>query len=498
MFDKLKNKLEDVIDKKRTGKGHGNKEVEVKIPDSSQIDKKSIYKYRYNHGVNLGALFVLEKWIYDDLFDKGGDTEYDAVNNQLKDSGAEATAQKLHEHYQAYLKSIDFEFLVDSGVTALRVPIGYWHVGNGQFVDGLPYSPLKKVYENAKAWDVLKQLISTSNNYGIGILVDIHALPGGANADAHSGSSLKNASFFGNSSYVNQVCNEILPFIVKDVCQNNDNIIGLQIVNEAKFDNNASGQKKYYSKATKAIRAIDDDLPIVISDGWWPQQWADWVQQQGLDTNLIVDSHIYRCFSDSDKQKSAQQIIDDLPNSASLPKDQADYMVGEFSCVLDTQTWDKTQGDRGQLVKQYGNAKTSSFSKNASWGWFFWTLQFQHGDGGEWGFIPMVNSSSIPRRPGGTHAILSDNQIQSFVQQHSDYWKDKGGDKMEHWRYEDALKSSIADIKAFAEFNNSLVGRWHSWKVQRRQQYIQQKGDSDYMWEWDQGYQKGLDECNHY
>ncbi|GCE97405.1 glucan 1,3-beta-glucosidase 3 [Zygosaccharomyces mellis] len=498
MFDKLKNKLEDAIDRKLPGRGHGGKEVEVKIPGSSQINKEVIYRYRYNHAVNLGALFVLENWIYDDLFDRSGDTEYDAVSSQMKASGVEVTAEKLYEHYRSYVKSIDFGFLVDSGVTALRVPIGYWHVGNGQFLDGLPYSPLKKVYQSAKAWDVLKQLIDTASDYGIGILVDMHALPGGANADAHSGSNLKSASFFGNNGYVDKVCNQVLPFIVKDVCRDKDNVIGLQIVNEAIFDNKASGHKNYYYKAIKAIRAIDDDLPIVISDGWWPQQWADWLQQQGLDTGVVVDSHVYRCFSDTDKQKTAQEIINDLPNSAGLPKDQADYMVGEFSCVLDAQTWDKTQGDRDHLVSQYGSTETSVFSTNASWGWFFWTLQFQHGDGGEWGFIPMVNSSSIPRRLGEMRSILDDGQIQSLVQQHCDYWRDKGGDKMEHWRYEDALKSSIADVKAFAEFNNSLVGRWHSWKIQRRQQYIEQKGDSDYMWEWDQGYQKGLDECNHY
>lgn len=498
MFEKLKNKFEGAIDKKLPGKGHGSKEVEVKIPNSSQIDKKDIYKYRYNYGVNLGSLFVLENWIYDDLFDKGGDTEYDAVNNQLKASGSDATAQKLHEHYKSYLNSINFGFLANAGITAFRVPIGYWHVGDGQFVDGLPYAPLKEVYQNAKAWDVLKQLISTASSHGIGVLVDLHALPGGANADAHSGSVLKTASFFGNSDYVNKVCNDILPFIVKDVCQGNENVIGLQIVNEAVFDNKASGQKNYYSKAAKAISAIDSSLPVIISDGWWPQQWADWVRQQNLDTSLIVDSHVYRCFSDSDKQKTAQQIINDLPNSVNLPKDQADYMLGEFSCVLDSQTWNKTNGNRDQLVKQFGNIQTSTFSKTSSWGWFFWTLQFEHGDGGEWGLIPMVNSSSIPERSSGTHSTLSDSHIQSLVQQHSDYWKDKGGDNMEHWRYEDALKSSIADIKAFAGFNNSLVGRWHSWKAQRRQQYIQQKGDSSSMWEWDQGYQKGLDESNHY
>lgn len=492
MFDKLKNKIESAIDSKHPHT------IQTKIPEASKISNRDIYRYRYNYGVNLGALFVLENWIYDDLFDHGGSSELDAVSSQLKASSASDTSQKLAQHYQSYVDSINWSFLKDAGVTALRIPIGYWHVGNGQFVDGLPHAPLKAVYKNAKAWDILKQIIATAGSHGIGVLIDLHGLPGGANADAHSGCTVSSATFFKNSAYVNQVVNEILPFIVRDICINNENVIGLQIVNEAAFDNKATGQKNYYYKAIKAIQNVDSSIPVVISDGWWPQQWADWVQKHGLATTVVVDSHVYRCFSDEDKSKSVQEITGDLPNTVNFPKDQADYMVGEFSCVLDTNTWNMTQGDRQKLVQRYGTTETSVFANVCGWGWFFWTLQFKHGDGGEWGFIPMVNESAIPKRPSGSHPIIGDNEIKACIQQHTEYWSDKGGDHMEHWRYEDGLKSSVADMRAFANFNNSLVGRWCSWKSQRRQQYIQQKGDSEFMWEWDQGYQKGLDESNHY
>ncbi|CDH14840.1 related to Putative glucan 1,3-beta-glucosidase [Zygosaccharomyces bailii ISA1307] len=492
MFDKLKSKIENAIDSKHPH------EIQISILDASKVSKKDIYRYRYNYGVNLGSLFVLENWIYDDLFGHGGGSELDAVTSEMKATSASDAGRKLAQHYESYISSIDWAFLQNAGVTAVRVPIGYWHVGNGKFVDGLPHESVKHVYQSAKPWDFLKQLTATAGGHDIGVLVDLHGLPGGANADSHSGCTISTASFFHNSGYINQVVNEILPFIAKDICVNNENVIGLQIVNESVFDNKASGQKSYYLKAVKAIQNVDSTLPVVISDGWWPQQWADWVQKHGLATTVVVDSHVYRCFSDGDKAKSAQEITGELSKTLNFPKDQADYMVGEFSCVLDSKTWDMTHGDRQKLVQTFGNTEISVFAENTSWGWFFWTLQFEHGDGGEWGFVPMVNNSAIPKRPSGAHSIIGDNEIKMFVQQHADYWKDKGGDHMEHWRYEDGLRSSVADMSAFANFKNSLVGRWYSWKTQRRQQYVKQKGDGEFMWEWEQGYQKGLDESNHY
>ena len=40
-----------------------------------------IVRYRYHHGVNLGGIFVLEKWLYPSMFDPSaeGDSELDAI-----------------------------------------------------------------------------------------------------------------------------------------------------------------------------------------------------------------------------------------------------------------------------------------------------------------------------------------------------------------------------------------------------------------------------------
>ncbi|KAL3228950.1 hypothetical protein RNJ44_02037 [Nakaseomyces bracarensis] len=491
MFDKLKQKFEKLTD---------NEPPVGTIDIGGEMSWDLVYKYRYNHGVNLGALFVLEKWIYEDVFEHGGDSEFDAIQNYLNNGNSpDQVAQKLKDHYNSYINKIPWDFLQnDAGITAFRVPIGYWHVRNGDLLSGLPFEPHQKVYQLAKPMDFLNDLFNKANERGIGILIDIHGLPGGANGDSHSGFNNGGANFFGNSGYVDKMCNEIIPAIVNDMCKTHMNAIGLQVVNESVFDNNAQGQKKYYKKAIQTVAKIQSGLPVIISDGWWPQQFSDWVKSEKFDLMTVIDSHVYRTFSDSDKSKNADQIIDELPGSVNFNKNDADFMVGEFSGVLDEQTWQKSPGDRNEYVKRFLNKQLEVFENTSSYGWFFWTLQFQWGDGGEWGLVPMFERGGLKKRPANNNFNIDENRVNQLIQDHINYWKDKGGDKFEHWRYEDGLRGAINDIAAFARFGNSRIGRWHSWKTLRRNLYIAQKGDSQYMWEWDQGFDRAIQDFNRY
>ncbi|KAG0655608.1 Glucan 1,3-beta-glucosidase 3 [Maudiozyma exigua] len=468
----------------------------VNLSDSLAIDRRAIFRNRVNYGVNLGSLFVLESWIYDDLFKEvgGGNSEFEAVSKCKTQFGAQATGNKLRQHYESYLNKIDWNFLKNVNVTSLRVPIGYWHVNNGSFLNGLPFQPVADVYASAQPWTYFKTLVKTAGQYDISIVIDVHGLPGGANSEAHSGMVQNPAVFFKTPNYVNAMCNGILPIIVHDICLSFENIAGLQIVNEAYFDNNANDIKAYYLRATSNISKMDNNLPIIISDGWWPQQWSDWVSQNNISNNIIIDSHVYRCFSNEDKSKDAGAIYDSLPQTVQFDKGKADFMVGEFSCVLDEETWKRTKGDRNVHITKFGRAQTSLFPTIASFGWFFWTLQFKWGDGGEWGFVPQVSKNNLIMRSKNVKPIDS-NRVAAIIAEHINYWNGKGS-YFEHWRFEDAIRQAVYDIQSFNSLNNSRLGRWKSWTSRRRREYIGSKGDSQFMWEWDQGYQRGLDEFN--
>ena len=82
----------------------------------------------------------------------------------------------------------DWDFLRDTArVTSVRLPIGWFTLGP-QYCGGTAFEPYAAVYENAWMW--VRRYVQAAAEHGIGVLLDLHALPGGANADEHSGTGV--------------------------------------------------------------------------------------------------------------------------------------------------------------------------------------------------------------------------------------------------------------------------------------------------------------------
>ena len=73
MFDKLKIK----------SKGSKIGPASPAATPGKAPSKKQIYQSRLNFGVNIGACFVMEKWIFHELFPDGADCELEAVSKQV-------------------------------------------------------------------------------------------------------------------------------------------------------------------------------------------------------------------------------------------------------------------------------------------------------------------------------------------------------------------------------------------------------------------------------
>ncbi|ODV96670.1 hypothetical protein PACTADRAFT_48493 [Pachysolen tannophilus NRRL Y-2460] len=487
MFDKLK-----VLNK-----SSGSIKVSAPAAPAGQAPTvKSIYQSRNNFGVNLGSVFVLEKFMYGDFFIDNSGAELDAISRHVEKKGIDKTRKLLEKHWGNYMSQKDWKYLASKGVQAVRIPIGYWGINGGEFAKNTNFAKISPVYQNC--WKFYKQLIETAKNYKIGVLVDLHALPKGANTGDHSGEVLKNAGFWESSTAIS-IAIDAVTFIAHDVI-NYENVCGLQIVNESEFSNDGKHQKKYYTAAINAIRSVNADIPIVISDGWWPDQWVRWINDnsQNGDLGVIIDTHIYRCFADDDKKKSPEQIIEDLDKT--VLKDlsgKADILIGEYSCVLDGDSWSKTNQNRAKLVQQYGQTEQRLFKQRAKCGSYFWTFKFQYGDGGEWGFVPMVESGSIPARQKQINLPSEDifnNNLNQLSQGHENYWRDQNpNEKYEHWRYKEGFITAWCDSNEFAKFDASELGRVVAWTNARKAEHIKARGGGRFVWEWEAGFQAGLD-----
>lgn len=469
--------------------------------------KKQIYRARYNFGPNFGAVFVGEKWIFHLIFPEGAETELQAAEGNIKELGVDGAREKYENHWKSYVNDDDWAWLHDNGVTAIRLPIGYWNIDGGKYTKGTKFEKVAGVYKNS--WDIIKKnYIEPAGRFDIGVLIDIHGLPFGANGNDHSGETNNGKAEFWSKSSAQSLIIDALKFLAGDIAQY-ENVAGIQIVNEAEFSDSATKQKKYYADAINAIRSVDKSVPVVISDGWWPDQWAKWVQENqdiGTTIGVVVDHHVYRCFDDKDKNKDPNQITQDLEGDllTNLTEDGSgvDFMVGEWSCVLDGQLFSKA----GLDPNDYGNSKRAEFASNygakvadlifkrAGAGCYFWTYKFESGNGGEWDFRQQLHNAFSPPRISVPDENKFNELLENNFKAHSDYWNSQNPkEKYEHECYKEGFTVAWNDNLEFAK-QGSLLGRRQALKSARLKEHIDAKGKSKFLWEWEQGYDKGCEE----
>jgi len=141
-----------------------------------------VFRYRYHHGSNLGSIFCLEQWLSPTLYPPGATgTELSAVKASIDLHGVFHTTQKWSSHWGNALSESDLGWLANTAhCTSIRLPIGYYCLGK-DFCLGTPFESVKEVY--AGAWGAVKSLVERAKQWGIGVLLDLHALPGGANSE---------------------------------------------------------------------------------------------------------------------------------------------------------------------------------------------------------------------------------------------------------------------------------------------------------------------------
>jgi hypothetical protein len=85
-----------------------------------------IIRYRYHHGVNLGSVFVLEKWLTSSAFPSNalGDqtSELACVDLCVQNMGIEATRAKFEERWNSCMDATDWDWLVYKANCKLSTP----------------------------------------------------------------------------------------------------------------------------------------------------------------------------------------------------------------------------------------------------------------------------------------------------------------------------------------------------------------------------------------
>lgn len=383
------------------------------------------------------------------------------------------------------------------------------------------------------AWTTVKHYLQKCHDYGIGVLIDFHGVPGGANTEGHSGTDSGRADFWENSHY-RALARDCIAFVAQEAKYHSiSNIVGIELCNEACWD--PPGQFEWYDEVIDVISSIDSSMPIYISDAWNLSAALDYAM--GKNTTavsfgrcpVIVDTHKYYCFTESDRAMDPDavrgRVADELGELAPRQgnvfdhKSAVEVYIGEYSNALDGHTWDHVDpSERPRLTAAFGHEQTKTWSSKAS-GSAFWTFKMDWMDGGDWGFKEQVDSGALPA-PGWL-ALSRDDVCAKLEQaeaqrwgrygeafaQHAGFWDSTApGVHFEHDRYARGWNLGYSDAMSFfaATVSGMIPGRrdggekigalnlWVRKRIVETDEFSQDLG-----WEWEHGFRKGVNDFYH-
>ncbi|WFD31638.1 hypothetical protein MSPP1_002677 [Malassezia sp. CBS 17886] len=517
---KLINKVHDKFDEMTVG-GMQPEHLPAVPPLNAPMPPKMLYRYRKQRGVNLGSWFSLENWLTPSLFAHAvapKASEHDVV----KGMSPQDAKQMLEKHWDNFITDSDWKWMGAHGVNSVRLPIGYFHMLAGfepesvrALLKGTDYADYASVY--AGAWPRILAAIEKAASYNIGVLVDLHAVPGSQNKDSHSGLSGGAVGFWhGHHAKSNQKKTiDILVALAESIAKY-DNVVGLELMNEPE---NNPGLQEFYKKAISAIRRCKNDelamLPIYLGDGWATMHFANWIgNHQSWHNFLVLDHHLYRCFTKKDHNTSPEELVQRLTpgehgataNFLQRASEAAkgSIIVGEWSGALNPHSFQLSSiQSKLEARKQYTHAEWRAFEKYTA-GYFFWTLKKEGGPDPGWCLFTAIEKGSMPPSldplQAAGHRPPSLNDLNAYLQRvmpvavrnHTQYWENTGG-SYEPWRFQDGFSQAWIDSIAFLQAR-AEVGFKAELASVRLAAHDQAKGQSPLSWEFTHGYMQGADE----
>ncbi|KAF9556543.1 glycoside hydrolase [Agrocybe pediades] len=483
-----------------------------------QISATDIYRYRKQRGVNLGSWFVLERWISDTPFRNAK-----APAQSDLDVAHGSNAQEiLEQHWDTWIQESDWDWIARHGINSVRIPIGYYHLcgADPSVLHATDFQPFHDVYSGA--WSRIVRAIQSAAARNVGVLIDLHAAPGKQNNDSHAGTSDR-ANFFGdvhNQNCTLRVLKSLIQTLTLLLQESNpplNNIIGIELLNEPHPPSDHALQK-WYTEAISTIRELDSSIPIYIGDCWRLDTYADFISHHASSGPLVLDHHLYRCFTSSDIHTSVQDLSRSLADhSASFPqalKRAAEkigragggVVIGEWSGALNPGSLRGVPGEQ----REYVDVQLGLYEKVCA-GWFFWTYKKEHGSDTGWSFRDAVDGGAFPELAGPQrknvdnseggvarrNRALEESKRQAFGA-HIDYWSRISG-SYNHPLFESGFEAGWNDAYTFMLSTPSsspcvtqlgFIGAW----ARRRS-----SDHSKHYWEFEHGFMQGVDAANaHY
>ena len=175
--------------------------------------------------------------------------------------------------------------------------------------------------------------------------MDLHGVPGSQNGWDHSGKQGA-AEWHTDQKNISRTL-EIVEHLAAH-CQNFDNLMGFELLNEPHPDVPINILKDYYQDAYRRVRKHigKERAMVVIHDGFHPYDWANFMPEEEF-PNVALDTHLYQCFTEEDKKRDIHAHVElarERKVQIAKMQQQLPCIVGEWSCALDQSSLQGLEG----------------------------------------------------------------------------------------------------------------------------------------------------------
>ncbi|KAL3721826.1 hypothetical protein ACJRO7_034205 [Eucalyptus globulus] len=295
--------------------------------------------------------------------------EYQITNGY----GPSAASKLLQDHWNSYITKQDFEFMAANGLTAVRIPVGWWTA----------YDPVPPMPFVGGSLNALDNAFTWAAKHGLKVTVNLHAAPGSQNGESHSAS--RDGYLEWGDSYIEDTV-KVIDFLAARY-GNHPALVAIELMNEPL----APGVKledltKYYRLGYDAVRSHTLNAYVIMSNRLGPLlQLAE-----GL-SRVVIDVHYYNLYNPMFQQWNLQQNSDYIYNNRAsdlskvTPANGPLSFVGEWTSVLDFKG--ATMEDSGSFAK----AQQDVYGR-ATFGWSYWSYKCQY-DG--WNLQQLIQDGLI-------------------------------------------------------------------------------------------------------
>jgi endoglucanase len=327
-------------------------------------------------GVNLGGLFVMEKWM--SPLDSGSLPDTYSVIQKLDQRFGVATEQSMIKSYQdSWLTTTDLDNIKARGLNCVRVPV-WW----GQFFTLSSWGATSGW--RSDAFYKLDWIVSNCASRGLYVIIDMHGVVGGQSTSDTCGQANNNA-YWSNGTYQGNTA--WMWWQIANHYNGNATVAGYDLINEPTGAPNSSTVWARYNDLYNSIRSVDTGHMIIMEGAYGSWNWSMLPSPSTYGwTNVCYSMHEYQYGGSSTQvQNGATNQVNDFKNHASW---NVPGYIGEYNCFgYGATVWKN-------CINTYNNGGES---------WTMWSYKATHGlvpdswglyDPTYWPTTPNISSDS--------------------------------------------------------------------------------------------------------